>query len=67
MKLSAINKKTAYIGLFDGGEGADGGEFFDADFTFSWTTEAGGVENLEIAIIVAESNAVDVACGAGAA
>ena len=43
--FGGVNKEGADIGFFDGGESAEGGEFFDADFAFAGAAEAGGVED----------------------
>ena len=42
--FGGVNKEGADVGFFDGGESAEGGEFFDADFAFAGAAEAGGVE-----------------------
>ena len=38
MWLGAIDEHAANVGLFDGGEAAEGGEFFDAYLAFAWLT-----------------------------
>ena len=43
--FGGIDKEGADIGFFDGGESAEGGEFFDADFALAGAAEAGGVED----------------------
>lgn len=35
MGFGGINEQSADVGLFDGGKGAQGGEFFDANFAFA--------------------------------
>ena len=61
MRLGAIDEHTANVGFFDGCEAAEGAEFFDAYFAFAWLAEAGGVEKLDRATLVANLGAVDVA------
>ena len=65
--FGGVNEEGADIGLFDGGEGADGGELLDADFTLPWAAETGGVENFNGALVVVEVDAVDVASSSLAA
>jgi len=60
----AVDEEAADVGLFDGGEGAQDGEFFDADFPFAGFSEAGGVEDLKGSIFELDLGAVDVAGGA---
>ena len=59
--LSAVDEEAADVGFFDGGEGAKGGKFLDADFAATLAAEAGGVEDFEILAFVFEFYSVDVA------
>ena len=61
MGLGCVDKEGANIGFFNGGESAEGGEFFDADFAFAGFAKAGGVENFEGAVVEANFDAVDIA------
>ena len=61
MGLGRVDEEGADIGLFDSGEGAEGGELFDADFAFARFAEAGGVKDLERATVKTDFDAVDVA------
>ena len=64
MGFGGVNEEGADISFFDGGEGAQGGEFFDANFALAGLAKAGGVEDFESAAMEADFDAVDVACGA---
>ena len=45
--FGGVDEEGANVGLFNGGEGADGGEFFDADFAFARFSETGSVKDFE--------------------
>ena len=64
MRFGGIDEQGADVGFFDGGEGAKGGEFFDANFALAGLAKAGGVEDFERAAVVTDLDAVDVAGGA---
>lgn len=61
MWFGRVDEEGADIGFFDSGEGAEGGELFDANFAFAWFAEAGGVEDFKSAIMKTYFDAVDVA------
>lgn len=61
MRFGRIDEESTDVGLLDGGEGAKGGKFLNANFAFAGFAEAGGVENFESAIMKADFDAVDVA------
>ena len=65
MWFSTIDKHAADVGFFDGGEAAEGAEFFDANFAFAWLAETSGVEELDSATLVTDFGAVDVAGSTG--
>ncbi len=64
MGFGGVNEEGADISFFDGGEGAQGGEFFDANFALARLAQTGSIENFESATMKADFDAVDVACGA---
>lgn len=61
MRFGRIDEESADVGLLDGGEGAEGGKFLDANFAFAGFAETSSVENFESAIMKADFDAVDVA------
>ena len=61
MWFGGVDQQTADVGFFDGCEGAEGGEFFDADFAFAGFTESGGIEDLQGFAFEFDVYAVDVA------
>jgi len=61
MGLGRVDEEGADIGLFDSGEGAEGGELFDTNFAFAWFAEAGSVEDFKGAIVKTDFDTVDVA------
>ena len=65
MWLGAIDEHAANVGFFDGGEAAEGAELFNAYFAFAWLAEAGGIEKLNRAALVANLGAIDVAGSTG--
>ncbi len=60
MGLGGIDEEGADIGFFDGSEGAEGGEFLDADFAFAGFAETGGIKDFKSAIMVANFDAVNI-------
>ena len=65
MRLGAVDKHAANVGFFDGGEAAEGAEFFDAYFAFARFAETGSIEQFDGAAFVADLGAVDVAGSTG--
>lgn len=63
MGFGRIDEEGADVGFLDGGEGAKGGKFLDANFAFTGLAEAGCVEDFEGAIMEADFDAVDVTGG----
>lgn len=61
MVFRGVDEKGADVGFFNGGESANGGEFFDANFTFARFTQAGSVEDLESTAVEFYLDAIDVA------
>ncbi len=61
MGFGRVDEEGTDIGFFDSGEGAEGGELFDANFAFARFAESGGVEDFERAIMKTYFDAVDVA------
>ncbi len=61
MVLSSVHEEGANIGFFNGGEGADGGEFFNTDFTLAGFAQASSVEDFKGAAVKADFDAIDVA------
>ncbi len=61
MRFGGVDEEGADVGFFDCGEGAEGGEFFDADFAFAGLTEASGVEDFDSAAVEFNFDAVNIA------
>ena len=64
MRFGSVDKESADVGFFNGGEGADGGKLLDADFAFAGAAETGGVKDFDWALVVVNLDAVDVTRGA---
>ena len=45
MGLGGVDKQSADVGFFDGGESAEGRKLFYADFATTGFSETGGVED----------------------
>ena len=61
VRLGAIDEHAADVGFFDGSKATKCTEFFDAYFALPRLTEAGGIEKLNCATLVADFSAIDVA------
>ena len=61
MGFGRVDEQGANISFFNGGEGAEGGEFFDADFTLAGFAQTGGVEDFEGAAMIFDFDAIDIA------
>ena len=65
MRFGCINEEAANIGLFDGGEAAEGAKFFNAHFALARLTEAGSIEQLDGLAFIFQFSAINVAGSAG--
>lgn len=63
MGLGSIDKKSADIGLFDGGKGTEGREFLNTNLALTGFTESSGVEDFESTTMEFNFDAVDIAGG----
>lgn len=63
MGLGSIDKKSADIGLFDGGKGTESGEFLNTNLALTRFTESSGVEDFESTTMEFNFDAVDIAGG----
>ena len=60
-----VHEQKADVGFVDGLHGAEDGEFLDAGFLFALAADAGGVEELDSLLVVADADAIYITSGAG--
>ena len=63
MWLFRIYKKSTDVGLFDGGEGANSGEFFNTDLALARLSKACSVKDFNGLPLEFDADTIDVAGG----
>lgn len=58
-----VHEQKADVGFVDGLHGAEDGEFLDAGFLFALAADAGGVEELDSLLVVADADAIYITGG----